>query len=265
MSRYDSKADFRVHDFRTLARSRDAEAMAMLKRIAHQVQPIMRRREWTVPLLSEFFPVQTNLLGLNVGGGGGRTREVKVRLRPARDPDSFLPYESVLHTMLHELVHNVRGPHDKVFYNLLDEVTAECEELMAKGVGGTGVGFDGPSCGRLGSHAFIPQHNPHPASLRDVALRGAAAPAGLERTQRPAAAHQQYQQQSAASAPAASQPQAAAAASSHCAAQTSRAAVAAPARSPATATTYCIWCSGSNTSWNRQKGSEHTFGSGCCC
>jgi hypothetical protein len=56
---------------------------------------------------------QTNLLGLNVGGGGGHTREVKVRLRPARDPESFLPYESVLHTMLHELVHNVRGPHDK--------------------------------------------------------------------------------------------------------------------------------------------------------
>ncbi|KAG2424072.1 hypothetical protein HYH02_015228 [Chlamydomonas schloesseri] len=145
----------------------------MLRQVAHQVQPIMRRREWTVPLLSEFFPAQTNLLGLNVGGGGGCTREVKVRLRPARDPDSFLPYESVLHTMLHELVHNVRAPHDKAFYKLLDEITAECEELMAKGVGGTGVGFDGPSCGRLGSHSFIPQHNPHPASLRDVALRAA--------------------------------------------------------------------------------------------
>ncbi|KAG2434866.1 hypothetical protein HXX76_007749 [Chlamydomonas incerta] len=169
----DTKADFRVHEFRTLGRSRDVEAMTMLKQIAHQVQPIMRRREWTVPMLSEFFPAQTNLLGLNVGGGGGRTREVKVRLRPARDPESFLPYESVLHTMLHELVHNVRGPHDKVFYKLLDEVTAECEELMAKGVGGTGVGFDGPSCGRLGSHNFIPLHNPHHANLRDVALRAA--------------------------------------------------------------------------------------------
>ncbi|GIL44247.1 hypothetical protein Vafri_1756 [Volvox africanus] len=75
--------------------------------------------------------------------------------------------------MLHELVHNVRGPHDSAFYKLLDEITAECEELMARGVGGTGVGFDGPSSGRLGSHAFIPLHNPDPGRLRDYALKAA--------------------------------------------------------------------------------------------
>ena len=28
--------------------------------------------------------------------------------------------------MLHELVHNVRGPHDAVFYKLLDEITEVC-------------------------------------------------------------------------------------------------------------------------------------------
>jgi hypothetical protein len=38
---------------------------------------------------------------------------VQVRLRPAKDPLSLLPYEDVLGTMLHELVHNVRGPHDR--------------------------------------------------------------------------------------------------------------------------------------------------------
>ncbi|GIL89244.1 hypothetical protein Vretifemale_17094 [Volvox reticuliferus] len=120
-----------------------------------------------------FQQANPHLLGLNIGGGGGRTREIKVRLRPARDPNSFLPYESVLGTMLHELVHNVRGPHDSAFYKLLDEITAECEELMARGVGGTGVGFDGPSCGRLGSHAFIPLHNPERGRLRDYALKAA--------------------------------------------------------------------------------------------
>ncbi|GLC38760.1 hypothetical protein PLESTM_000773000 [Pleodorina starrii] len=173
MALYDSKADFKVHEMKSMGKSRDTEAMDWLKRISHQVQPIMRRREWRVPLLSEFFPANPNLLGLNIGGGGGRTREIKVRLRPARDPDSFLPYESVLGTMLHELVHNVRGPHDGAFYKLLDEITAECEELMSRGVGGTGVGFDGPSCGRLGSHAFIPLHNPEPGRLRDAALKAA--------------------------------------------------------------------------------------------
>jgi hypothetical protein len=32
----------------------------------------------------------------------------QVRLRPHGDPDSFLPEESVLGTLLHELVHNVQ-------------------------------------------------------------------------------------------------------------------------------------------------------------
>lgn len=43
-----------------------------------QVQPLMRRRGWIVPRLLEFYPRNACLLGLNVGGGGGRTREVKV-------------------------------------------------------------------------------------------------------------------------------------------------------------------------------------------
>lgn len=42
---------------------------------------------------------------------------------------------------------------------------------MAKGVGGTGVGFDAPSAGRLGSHAWIPVHNPPEGRLHDHALK----------------------------------------------------------------------------------------------
>ena len=75
--------------------------------------------------------------------------------------------------MLHELVHNVRGPHDSIFYKLLDELKAECEDLMSRGISGTGAGFDASSTGRLGSHAFIPIHNPSEDKMRDVALRAA--------------------------------------------------------------------------------------------
>jgi hypothetical protein len=39
----------------------------------------MRRRQLTVPLLSEFYPSAAALLGLNVGGGGGATREIRIR------------------------------------------------------------------------------------------------------------------------------------------------------------------------------------------
>lgn len=63
-------------------------------------------------------PRSPRLLGLNVGKG----IEVKLRLRrDGRDLD-FIPYEEVLDTMLHELCHNERGPHDAQFYKLWDEL-----------------------------------------------------------------------------------------------------------------------------------------------
>ncbi len=61
--------------------------------------------------------------GLNINGGGGRTSEIKIRLRPHKSNSSFFPYEHLIGTMLHELVHNVQGPHNAVFYKLLDEIT----------------------------------------------------------------------------------------------------------------------------------------------
>lgn len=61
--------------------------------------------------------------GLNINGGGGRTSEIKIRLRPHKSGSSFFPYEHLIGTMLHELVHNVQGPHNAVFYKLLDEIT----------------------------------------------------------------------------------------------------------------------------------------------
>ncbi len=61
--------------------------------------------------------------GLNINGGGGRTSEIKIRLRPHKSDSSFFPYEHLIGTMLHELVHNVQGPHNAVFYKLLDEIT----------------------------------------------------------------------------------------------------------------------------------------------
>ena len=63
-------------------------------------------------------PRSPRLLGLNVGKG----IEVKLRLRrDGRDLD-FIPYEEVLDTMLHELCHSERGPHDAQFYKLWDEL-----------------------------------------------------------------------------------------------------------------------------------------------
>lgn len=46
---------------------------------------------------------------------------------------SFYPYENLLHTMLHELVHMEIGPHSAEFYKMLDQLRDECEKLMREG------------------------------------------------------------------------------------------------------------------------------------
>ncbi|CAI5495728.1 unnamed protein product [Closterium sp. Naga37s-1] len=139
---------YKVWEIRALKRQkRSDEARSLLERVAKQVEPIMVRRRWKVPLLSEFSPSNARLLGLNINRG----REIRVRLRPAGKPDSFFPYEHVLGTMLHELTHIERGPHDAKFYKLLDELNEECDELIARGITGTPFGGSGH---RLGSSAY---------------------------------------------------------------------------------------------------------------
>ncbi|KAK4111862.1 WLM-domain-containing protein [Canariomyces notabilis] len=81
------------------------------------------------------YPSRADLLGLNVDRG----REIKVRLRQHWDRSQFLPFEEILDTMLHELVHIVHGPHDDKFNALWDQLRDEMEGLMMKGY--TGDGF----------------------------------------------------------------------------------------------------------------------------
>ena len=38
------------------------QAKELLQEVALQVQPILRRRQWRVPLLSEFYPKNASLL-----------------------------------------------------------------------------------------------------------------------------------------------------------------------------------------------------------
>merc|ERR1712187_92266 len=90
--------------------------------------------------------------------------KIQIRLRRTKD-DDFFPYEDVLGTLLHELVHNEVGPHNAQFYKLLDELQKECEDLMNKGIGGAGAGFDLP-----GQKLSKESHNPR--LLLDARLNG---------------------------------------------------------------------------------------------
>lgn len=139
------------------------EARNILDRIAKQVQPIMRKHNWRVKLLSEFCPKNPALLGLNVNHGV----HVKLRLRRPNRDSEFYPFHQILDTMLHELCHNAHGPHNAVFYNLWDHLRKECEELINKGISGSGEGFDLPGR-RLGGFS-----QPVISSLRHTALNAA--------------------------------------------------------------------------------------------
>ncbi|XP_043690675.1 uncharacterized protein LOC122641486 isoform X2 [Telopea speciosissima] len=70
--------------------------------------------------------------------------------------------------MLHELCHNAHGPHNANFYKLWDELRKECEDLISKGITGTGEGFDLRGR-RLGGST----RQPPLSSLRQTALTAA--------------------------------------------------------------------------------------------
>jgi len=121
---------FSCQEIKTLNKSFDSEARHLLTRAASQVKPIMIKRRWRVKSLQEFYPTSPSLLGLNINGGD----VIQIRLRHPKQLNRFFSFYSILGTLLHELCHIECGPHNSQFYKLLNEITKECEELMAKGI-----------------------------------------------------------------------------------------------------------------------------------
>ncbi|CAE6420705.1 unnamed protein product, partial [Rhizoctonia solani] len=110
--------------------------------IADLVHPIMKKQGWVLPVLAEFFPDDERLLDINSG------EKILIRLRPARSPGSFYPIEQLVRVMLHELTHNVHGPHDERFYSFLNKLEDEYDTLIVSGWRGSGFYAPGE---RLGS------------------------------------------------------------------------------------------------------------------
>lgn len=92
-----------------------AVALDLMHDLAKAVAPIINDRRFLVGLLSEMDPKNANLLGLNVNYG----QKILIRLRPAYNKATFLPTSDLIGTFLHELCHNVHGPHNGAFYALL--------------------------------------------------------------------------------------------------------------------------------------------------
>ncbi|KAL8820265.1 MAG: hypothetical protein Q9191_007552, partial [Dirinaria sp. TL-2023a] len=132
-------------------RPRAPEALLTLRKVASLVKPLMRQRGWRIGTLSEFWPPEKNLLGLNWNKGS----KICLRLRYPYDEKKFLPLEEVVDTMLHELCHIVHGPHDEPFHTLWNQLREEYETLTRKGYTGEGFLSEGRT---LGGTARIPKH-----------------------------------------------------------------------------------------------------------
>ncbi|KAJ1441082.1 WLM domain-containing protein, partial [Ochromonadaceae sp. CCMP2298] len=100
-----------------------ALARELLEKLVHVTAKVVAARRWRVPVLKEFYPKNRGLLGLNVNAG----QTIMIRLREAHDEFSFLPWHSVLGTLVHELTHNVVGEHSAEFYELMDKVYDEVD------------------------------------------------------------------------------------------------------------------------------------------
>ncbi|KAG6851382.1 hypothetical protein H0H93_005780 [Arthromyces matolae] len=136
-------------------------ALPILQKIASLVKPIMRKHAWKLPVLAEFFPENPNLLDINGG------QKICIRLRPYHAPDTFYDEDDLVQTMLHELTHNVHGPHDDKFYKFLSELQDEYDALQRSGYAGEGFFSNGT---RLGVNV---SHNLPPHMARAKALEAA--------------------------------------------------------------------------------------------
>ena len=100
-----------------------------------------------------------------------RGQKICLRLRYPGDRSQFLPIESVIDTLLHELCHNVYGPHNQQFHALWDELRDEQQGLLMKGYTGEGFLSRGQKLG--GKNRSAPQE------ARRLALQAAEQRRGL--------------------------------------------------------------------------------------
>lgn len=160
--------------------------------MAKAAAPLIHEYGFKVGTLCEMYPKNPSLLGLNVNRG----QKILIRLRTPFNDRSFYPMGDLMGTFLHELTHNVHGPHDAKFYLLLDELKRKfesgnfavsdyvCEEsklgsgfsapwkslqsVRDKRIQALGKGIYKAERQRLGGSSLVPM-----GALREAALRAA--------------------------------------------------------------------------------------------
>jgi hypothetical protein len=117
------------------------EAEKLLRSMASEVAPIMVSHAWTVGGLLEMDPRDDQIMkkkqqegGCLLGYNENMGARIYVKLR--QDDGSFHDRDALMKTLLHELCHNVVGPHNAVFFALYADVRAEHLALTRKAAAG---------------------------------------------------------------------------------------------------------------------------------
>lgn len=132
------------------------QSRQMLERVVSEFRPIAKRRGYMVLSVSELCccndgldfrndgqrskrklnKVGNNIWGYNRtiwrhGRHGPKVHTIHLRLRHAQNHNRFLAYEDVAGTLAHELSHCEYGPHNEMFFKLMDSILDEHASLMA--------------------------------------------------------------------------------------------------------------------------------------
>ena len=189
----DQDSEYRFGRFEVLYRRPNPtpfEAEKLLKKLATDpgIIKIMKSRKFGVCTLCELDPEDADqeqaekgegnkcLLGWNRNFG----ERIALRLR-TNDFVSFRKYDSIVNTLIHELTHNVFGPHDEKFWGLFNDLKHEYGQVhasrkAAKMLGGEmakerGLGIDhvqsSKAEGRLGGSETVHDED----ELREARLR----------------------------------------------------------------------------------------------
>lgn len=130
----------------TLGLTDDIGARLLLERARDLVSPIMKKYGWKIGQLREFLPRSKKLLGMNTNRGQIVEIRLRRQTRSRKENHSiqyvfdskfffsicfrFFPFEAVVGTLLHELVHNAIDRHGSKFNQVLHKITEECEAIM---------------------------------------------------------------------------------------------------------------------------------------
>jgi hypothetical protein len=173
------------------------EAEKLLKKLATDpaIVQIMKSRRFKVGTLCELDPLDADIQQAQKGEGDkcllGWNRNfgqrIALRLR-TDDFQSFRKYDSIVNTLIHELVHNIHGNHDEAFWKLFDELNSEYRQYHsarrnARRVVDQMAPLRVPEASRSGSreNARPTAHQAKPASVEELRSARLAALGGRRR------------------------------------------------------------------------------------